>query len=78
MIVVNLDKAKAVAHGLRRAARAKEFAPYDDILSKQIPGQSAVEAENARAAIREKYTAIQSAIDMAGDVEELKSTIVFS
>jgi hypothetical protein len=78
MIVVNLNKAKAVAHGLRRAARAKEFAPYDDILSKQIPGQSAVEAENARAAIRKKYTAIQSAIDMAGDVEELKSTIVFS
>jgi len=78
MIVVNLDKAKAVAHGLRRAARAKEFAPHDEVIAKQIPGTAAMEAENARAAIREKYAAIQSTIDMAGDVEELKSTMVFS
>ena len=78
MIVVNLDKAKAIAHDARRRARAEEFAPHDEVIAKQIPGASATEAEAARSDIRAKYATIQSAIDMAGDVEELKSTIVFS
>jgi len=71
MIRINLDKAKAIAHNERRNARAKEFAPYDEIIAKQIPGASATEAEKARAAIREKYAAIQVSIDAALVAEEI-------
>lgn len=71
MIHINLDKAKAIAHDERRAARAKEFTPYDEAIAKQIPGASATEAEKARAAIREKYAAIQVSIDAALTAEEI-------
>ena len=78
MIVVNLDKAKVIAHDLRRAARAKEFAPHDEVIAKQIPGASATEAEAARSDIRAKYARVQSAIDVAENIEELKRTMVFT
>jgi hypothetical protein len=71
MIRINLDKAKAIAHDERRAARAKEFAPHDEVIAKQIPGASAAEAESARIAIREKYAAIQVNIDAALSPEEI-------
>ena len=44
MITVNINKAKAIAHDVRRAKRAEEFAPLDEIIAKQIPGKSATEA----------------------------------
>lgn len=75
MITVNIDKAKAIAHDIRRAARAEEFKPLDDIIAKQIPGVSAQEAEAARQAIRDKYTAMQAAIDGAGTVDEIKAAL---
>ncbi len=71
MIVINIDKAKTVAHDKRRAVRAEEFKPYDDAIAKQIPGQTEG-AEAARQAIREKYAAIQADIDSAPGVPELK------
>ena len=74
MIVINIDKAKAVAHDMRRAARAEEFKPYDDAIAKQIPGQ-AESAEAARQAIREKYAAMQTAIDAAQDVDGIKTAL---
>lgn len=75
MITVNITKAKAIGHDMRRAARAEEFKPFDEAIAKQIPGQ--VEgAEAARQAIRDKYAAIQSSIDAATTVEQLKSIIV--
>jgi hypothetical protein len=75
MIVINLDKAKAIGHDMRRAARAEEFAPYDKIIAAQIPGQSAADAEASRAAIRAKYAAMQAAIDAAVSPDEIKSSL---
>jgi hypothetical protein len=74
-IVINLDKAKNIGHNLRRDARAKEFAPHDEIISKQIPGTFAAEAEVARQAIREKYAVIQLKIDAAITPEEIKQAL---
>jgi len=74
MIVINVTKAKAIGHDMRRAARAKEFAPYDEAIAKQIPGQ-ADGAEAARQAIREKYAAIQTAIDAADTPDEIKAAL---
>ena len=74
MIVINVTKAKAIGHDMRRAARAKEFAPYDEAIAKQIPGQ-AEGAEAARQAIREKYAAIQTAIDAAATPDEIKAAL---
>jgi hypothetical protein len=70
-IVIDVNKAKAIGHDMRRAARAEEFKPYDDAIAKQIPGQ--IEgAEAARQAIREKYAGIQQSIDAATTPEEIK------
>jgi hypothetical protein len=74
MIVINVTKAKAIGHDMRRAARAAEFAPYDEAIAKQIPGQSGG-AEAARQAIREKYAAIQTAIDAAATPDQIKSAL---
>jgi hypothetical protein len=74
MIVLNLTKAKTIAHDMRRAARAEEFKPYDDAIAKQIPGQ-AEGAETARQAIRDKYAAIQTTIDAAATPDEIKAAL---
>lgn len=71
MITINIEKAKGIAHDIRRAARSEEFKPYDDAIAKQIPGQMEG-AEAARATIRAKYAAIQTAIDSASTVDEIK------
>jgi hypothetical protein len=69
MITINIDKAKAIVHDKRRAVRAAEFAPLD--IKATIPSEAAA-AEAARQAIRDKYAAIQSDIDAAPGVPELK------
>ena len=74
MIVINVDKAKTVAHELRRQARAEEFKPLDEAIAKQIPGQ-ADGAEASRLVIRDKYAVIQTEIDSATDVVALKSIV---
>ena len=63
MITVNMDKAKVIAHEVRRAKRAEEFAPLDEVIMKQIPGNDATQAEAARQAIRDKYSALQVQMD---------------
>lgn len=75
MITINIDKAKAIAHERRRAARVEEFKPYDEIIMKQIPGADANAAEQARSDIRLKYTLIQETIDLATDVDGVKSAL---
>jgi hypothetical protein len=75
MIVVNVDKAKNIAHDIRRTQRSKEFQPHDEVIMKQIPGVSATEAEAARAAIREKYAQIQDQIDSSETVDQLKTIV---
>ena len=72
MIRVNVEKAKAIAHDMRRAARAAEFAPHDEVIAKRIPGVAEAEAEAARAAIRAKYADMQVAIDAAATPDEIK------
>jgi hypothetical protein len=74
MITININKAKAIGHDMRRAARTEEFKPYDDAIAKQIPGQ--IEgAEAARQAIREKYAAVQTAIDAAVTPDGIKAAL---
>lgn len=75
MITVNLDKAKTIAHDKRRAARAEEFKPHDEVIMKQIPGNDMVQAEAARQVIREKYAVIQNDINVAADVNTLKQIV---
>lgn len=75
MIIINIDKAKAIGHDMRRAARAEEFAPHDAVIAKAIPGADAVAAEAARQVIREKYAEIQDNIDAATTPEEIKAAL---
>jgi hypothetical protein len=72
MISINIDKAKAIAHDARRTARSAEFAPLD--VKATIPSEAAA-AEAARQAVREKYAAVQSQIDAAPGVAELKTIV---
>jgi hypothetical protein len=44
-IVVNLTKAKTIAHEKRRIKREQEFKPHDDIIAKQIPGADAIQTD---------------------------------
>jgi len=73
-ITINITKAKAIAHDMRRAARSEEFKPYDDAIAKQIPGQPDG-AEAARVLIRAKYATMQTAIDAASTVDEIKAAM---
>jgi hypothetical protein len=73
-LIVDVTKAKAIGHNIRRAARAEEFKPYDEAIAKQIPGQ--IEgAEAARQAIRDKYSVIQAQIEAASSPEEIKAAL---
>lgn len=69
----DIEKCKLIAHEKRRIARATEFAPLD--IEATIPAKAA-DAETKRQVIREKYDAIQSAIDAATDVAEIKAAIL--
>lgn len=72
MITINTEKAKAIAHDIRRAARSAEFAPLD--AKANIPSEAEA-AEAARQAVREKYTEMQVNINAAADVAELKQIV---
>jgi hypothetical protein len=71
-IVIDLTKAKGIAHDKRRAARSAEFAPLD--IKATIPAE-ATAAEEARQAVRQKYAEIQTNIDAASDVASLKQIV---
>ena len=71
----DLDKCKAIGHDKRRAARATEFAPLDEVIAKQIPGVDAVAAEEARQVIRDKYAEVQDAIDAAETPDAIKAAL---
>lgn len=68
----NLTRCKEIAHEKRREARAAEFAPLD--VEATIPSQAA-QAEAKRQAVRDKYAAMQTAIDGAADVAALKKAL---
>ena len=71
----DLDKCKGIGHDKRRAARAEEFAPLDEVIAKQIPGVDATKAEASRQVIRDKYSDIQDAIDEAETPDEIKAAL---
>ena len=73
MITINIDKAKAIAHDVRRAKRAEEFRPLD--IKATIPSEAAA-AEAARQEVRARYAAMQADIDAATSADELKSIIL--
>jgi hypothetical protein len=75
MININIDKAKAIGHDMRRAARAEEFKPLDEMVMKQIPGTDVQTIESERQAIRDKYAEIQTQIDAATTAEDIKSAL---
>ena len=52
-IIINMDKAKAIDHAIRRAMRDEEFAPLDAVIMKQIPGTDTAAIEAQRQAIRD-------------------------
>ena len=69
MIVINIDKAKNIAHDLRRMKRAEEFVPLD--IKATIPSE-ATAAEAARQEVRDRYAAMQVEINAASTPEEIK------
>lgn len=75
MIVVNMHKAKAIGHDIRRTQRAEEFAPLDEVIMKQIPGVAYDETEAKRQEIRDKYADIQHEIDQADTPEQIKDAL---
>ena len=72
MIVINIDKAKDIAHDKRREARSAEFAPLD--IKATIPSE-AIAAETARQAVRDKYATMQAAINTATTPDEIKAAM---
>lgn len=72
MIRINIDKAKDIAHDVRRAKRAQDFAPLD--VKATIPSEAAA-AEAARQEARERYAAMQEQIDAAQSPDQLKAII---
>lgn len=73
MIIINLSKAKTIAHDIRREKRSKEFAPLD--IQATIPAYAA-QAEAARQEIRDRYAQMQIQIDAATTPEQLKDLIL--
>ncbi len=72
MIRINIDKAKGIAHDVRRAKRAQDFAPLD--VKATIPSEAAA-AEAARQEVRERYAAMQDQIEAAQSADQLKEII---
>jgi hypothetical protein len=72
MITINIDKAKAIAHNNRRQARSAEFAPLD--IKATIPSE-ATAAETARQTVRDKYATMQTAIDSASTIDQIKAAM---
>jgi hypothetical protein len=72
MININVNKAKDIAHDIRRAKRAEEFAPLD--IQATIPSQASA-AESARQVVRDKYAAMQTQINSASTPEEIKTAL---
>jgi hypothetical protein len=68
-IVIDITKAKEIAHDKRRAARSAEFAPLD--IKATIPTEAQA-AEVARQVIRDKYSTMQIQINSVQTIEELK------
>ena len=74
-ITINLDKAKAIGHDIRRQQRAAEFAPLDQQIAARIPGADFDALEAERQAIRDKYAEVQVSIEAAQTPDEIKAAL---
>ena len=72
LVTQNITKAKNIAHDKRREARSAEFAPLD--IKATIPSE-ATAAEAAREVIRAKYAVMQTAIDAASTIDQIKAVM---
>ena len=72
MINVNLNKAREISHDKRRNKRAELFKQLD--LEATIP-TLAEQAEEQRQVIRDEFAVIQTEIDNAESVDQLKVII---
>lgn len=72
MIQIDLDKAKEISHEKRRAKRADLFKQLD--IEATVP-VLAEQAEAKRQIIRDEFAAIQTEIDNAESVDQLKVII---
>ena len=70
MITIDMNKAKVIAHEVRRTVRNAAFAPLD--IKATIPAESEA-AEAARAVIRTNDAALQVSMDAASDAAALKA-----
>ena len=68
-VAVDVEKAKGIAHTMRRDNRAAELAPLD--IQATIPDR-AVAAEEKRQLVRAKDAKLQADIDASKDVGDLK------
>jgi hypothetical protein len=75
MIKINLDRARGIAHDLRRQSRGQEFLPLDTEIARRIPGVDLEAIERQRQAIREHYHQIQASIDQAQTVAQLEDIV---
>lgn len=71
-IDIDFDKAKSIAHDIRRVARSEEFKPWD--VKATIPSE-ATQAEAERQKIRDKYAVLQVQMDAATTIEALKNLL---
>jgi len=71
----DIDKCKEIGHDKRRALRAAEFAPLDEVIMKQIPGNDAIAAEASRQVVRDKYAEVQESIDLAETPDAIKAAL---
>lgn len=75
MITINLDKARDIAHGYRRAARAEAFKPHDERIRLALPGDDAGKLDAPRQAIRDADAAAQAKIDKAKNIAALSALV---
>lgn len=73
-VIIDTEQARTIAHEYRRQIREKEFEPYDDIISKRIPGKEK-QAEYIRQSIRDHFAAVQDEIDAAATPAEMKAIL---
>lgn len=74
-ITINLEKARAIAHDIRRQQRAAEFAPLDEAIARKIPGTDLAGIEAMRDLVRVKYADMQEQIDAAASPGELREVL---
>jgi len=74
-LTIDIEKAKSIAHSIRRAQRDIELKPFDEIISRQIPGTDLNIIEVERQKIRDKFSILQENINKASSVEEILKTL---